>query len=62
MALQKVITVAAGGAHNLATSGLILISPSNYRKILSYLLMIGVEAPNGVFVWSWGSGTYGQLG
>ncbi|KAG7388717.1 hypothetical protein PHYPSEUDO_011910 [Phytophthora pseudosyringae] len=37
---RKVITVVAGGAHNLATS----------------------EMHQGVCVWSWGSGTYGQLG
>ncbi|POM80040.1 Regulator of chromosome condensation (RCC1)-like protein [Phytophthora palmivora] len=37
---RKVITVVAGGAHNLATS----------------------EMPQGVCVWSWGSGSYGQLG
>ncbi|KAF4137811.1 Regulator of chromosome condensation (RCC1) repeat [Phytophthora infestans] len=37
---RKVITVVAGGAHNLATS----------------------EMPQGVCVWSWGCGSYGQLG
>ncbi|KAH7476837.1 Ultraviolet-B receptor UVR8 [Phytophthora ramorum] len=37
---RKVITVVAGGAHNLATS----------------------EMPQGVCVWSWGAGSYGQLG
>lgn len=37
---RKVITVVAGGAHNLSTS----------------------EMPQGVCVWSWGSGCYGQLG
>lgn len=37
---RKVITVVAGGAHNLATS----------------------EMPQGVCVWSWGCGCYGQLG
>ncbi|OWZ24391.1 Regulator of chromosome condensation (RCC1) [Phytophthora megakarya] len=37
---RKVITVVAGGAHNLATS----------------------EMSQGVCVWSWGSGSYGQLG
>ncbi|EGZ23784.1 hypothetical protein PHYSODRAFT_311023 [Phytophthora sojae] len=37
---RKVITLVAGGAHNLATS----------------------EMPRGVCVWSWGAGSYGQLG